>query len=437
MHPEIDIMFMKDSVDRQITGDFESLVQHIQTVGDALQRDARLVINRNVTTRAWLTGLYIVEYEQNGNDRAKYGTNLLQNLSKRLGGKSYSVTNLQNYRLFYQYYPELLPAIGAYLIERFGKDNVLPNGMEILPAQIQQTLSAKLLAAPKQQTLTAKSGDGGIQQTLSVISANADEKLVVAGVSRDGFAMSLSDGRVKAVPQMVFDRLSFSHIVLLLHVEDDLQRVFYAVEAMRGPWSVRELQRQIDSNYYVRSGWSKKPELLSRQVNGKAEKRSFSEEIKTPYVFDFLGLKEKETIDELDLQDALRSHLREFIMELGMGFCLEDEQKRLLIDDRYYKADLIFYHRILKCHVIIDLKGERLDYADVAQMNLYMEYYRQHYMQPDDNPPVGLLLCTEYGQELVEYLAPFTDPQLFVARYELELPSKEQIREFLLRENQG
>ena len=259
----------------------------------------------------------------------------------------------------------------------------------------------------------------------------------VVGFSKDGFVMSFLDGSVKAVPQMVFDRLSLTHIVQLLHLDDPLQRTFYAVEAMRGPWSVRELQRQIDTKYYERSGWSKKPELLANWVSNKAEKRSFSEEIKTPYVFEFLGLKAKDAIDELDLEDALRTHLRDFIMELGMGFCLEDEQKRLLIDDRYYKADLIFYHRILKCHVIIDLKGERLDYSDVAQLNMYMEYYRQHYMQPDDNPPVGLLLCTEYGQEMVEYLAPFTDPQLFVARYELELPSKEKIKEFLLRENTG
>ena len=135
------------------------------------------------------------------------------------------------------------------------------------------------------------------------------------------------------------------------------------------------------------------------------------------------------------LEKAIVSHLKEFIMEMGMGFCLEDEQKRLLIDDRYYKVDLVFYHRILKCHCIVELKAHRLDYADVAQLNMYMEYYRKHYMQPDDNPPVGLLLCTEYGQEMVEYLAPFTDPQLFVARYELQLPSKEKIRDFLMQEN--
>ena len=419
---------MEDGVEKYMAGDFDALVKHIQTVGDALQQDARLVINRNVTTRAWLTGLYIVEYEQNGSDRAKYGTHLLQDLSKRLGGKSYSATNLRSYRLFYLYYPELLPVVGNYLFERFA----VAKGLSFLPLQIQQSLTVKLGDDEKQQSLTAKLQKS---QSLTDELEKVSNMTVVQEVSRDGFAMVMSDGSVKAVPQVLFDRLSFTHIVALLHLDSDLQRAFYGVEAMRGPWSVRELQRQIDSKYFERSGWSKKPELLARKVSGRAEKRSFNEEIKSPFVFEFLGLQAKDAITELTLEDALRTHLRDFIMELGMGFCLEDEQKRLLIDDRYYKVDLVFYHRILKCHVLIDLKGERLDYADVAQMQLYMGYYREHYMQPDDNPPVGLLLCTEYGQEMVKYLSPFTDPQLFVARYELQLPSEEKIREFLLREN--
>ena len=366
---------MAKSVEKHVDGDFDALVKHIQTVGDALQQDARLVINRNVTTRAWLTGLYIVEYEQNGNDRAKYGTHLLQDLSKRLGGKSYGVTHLRSYRLFYSYYPELLPVIGEYLWTRFGQGT---GGVSFLPDQIQQALSAKLEDGEKQQSLIGELSDDGKQQSLIAEFAEVVGLQKVVGISRDGFAMSLADGSVKAVPQMVFNRLSFTHIIQLLHVDDDLQRTFYAVEAMRGPWSVRELQRQIDTKYYERSGWSKKPELLAKRVSGKMEKRSFSEEIKSPFVFEFLGLAAKDAITELKLQDALRDRLRDFIMELGMGFCLEDEQKRLLIDGRYYKADLIFYHRILKCHVIIDLKGERLDYSDVAQMNLYMGYYREH-----------------------------------------------------------
>ena len=206
---------------------------------------------------------------------------------------------------------------------------------------------------------------------------------------------------------------------------------------MRGPWSVRELQRQIDSNYYERSGWSKKPDLLAQKVNDKAEKPTFRQELKSHYVFEFLGLAAKNVIEEDELEQSLIDHLEEFVLELGMGFCLEARQKKLLIDDRYFKADLVFYHRILKCHCIVELKGHRLDYADLAQLNMYIEYYRRNYMQPDDNPPVGLLLCSEYGQEMVEYVTPNIDPNLFVAQYELQLPSKEKMREFLLKENKG
>lgn len=347
---------------------------------------------------------------------------MLQNLSKSLGGKSYSVTNLRSYRLIYSQYPELRPIIGRYILERFGQEKGMADEIAFLPSPIQQSLIAELQDGRKQHSVTAESASS---QGIPVITAT----------SRDGFAMSLSDGSIKAVPQMLFDRLSFTHIVQLIHIDDSMQRAFYAIEAMRGPWSVRELQRQIDSNYYIRSGWSKKPELLNQKINGTAERPTFQENIKSPFCFEFLGLSAKDAIDETDLECAIVSHLKDFIMELGMGFCLEEEQKRLLIDDRYYKADLVFYHRILKCHCIVELKAYRLDYADIAQLNMYIEYYRKHYMQPDDNPPVGLLLCTEYGQEMVEYLAPFIDPQLFVARYELQLPSKEKIRKFLMQEN--
>lgn len=404
------------------SGTFSSLIEHIQGVGEVLRHDVHVVINRNITSRAWLTGFYIVEYEQHGRDRAKYGENLIHNLSKSLGGKSYSATNLRSYRLFYLLYPELRPIVAKYLYERFGLYNneIVHRYREI--DSIQQSLIAELLGSEKKQSPTA-------ELTMR------NEQFPVRGTSPDGFAIIMDDGSVKAEPQMLFDRLSFTHIVQLLHIDEPLQRAFYAIEAMRGPWSVRELQRQIDTNYYARSGWSEKPELLSKRLNATGERPSFHQDMKSPYFFEFLGLSAKDTISEEDLEKSIVSHLREFIMEMGMGFCLEDEQKRLLIDDRYYKVDLVFYHRILKCHCLVELKAHRLDYADVAQLNMYMEYYRKHYMMPDDNPPVGLLLCTEYGQEMVEYLAPFTDPQLFVGRYELQLPSKEKIKDFLMQEN--
>ena len=319
----------------QLPENFEALVSQIKTVGEALQQDARVVINRNITAKAWLTGYYIVEYEQHGNDRAKYGEHLLQNLSKRLGGKSNSVSSLRNYRQFYTYYPELQDVIGAYLLRHFGALDYLSERLMVFPAKIHQSLISESAAEEKQQ-----SPIGEFKET------------AIAEISPDGFAMSLSDGSVKAVPQAMFDRLSFTHIVQLIHIEDSLQRAFYAIEAMRGPWSVRELQRQIDTNYYARSGWSKKPELLSQKVIRTAERPSFAQDVKSPYFFEFLGLSSKDAIDENDLETAIVSHLKDFMMELGMGFCLEEEQKRLLIDDRYYKADLVFYHRILKCHCI-------------------------------------------------------------------------------------
>jgi len=395
----------------QMSEDFDSLVRRIQNTSDALQQDARLVINRNVTTRAWLTGFYIVEYEQHGKDRAKYGDQLLKRLAEQVDRKSWSETSLKNARAFYLTFPEVSQPVAQYIVQRFGKSQSLPD----------------FFLLPDSQTIKKSQALPDFLQS----------SFKIAEVSRDGFAMLTTEGKVAPVPQMVFDRLSYTHIAILAYIDDPLKRAFYAIEAMRGPWSYRELQRQIDSSYYERSGWSKKPELLAGKVNDKAEKPTFRGELKSHYVFEFLGLAAKDTIEEDVLEQSLIDHLEEFLLELGMGFCLEARQKKLLIDDRYYKADLVFYHRILKCHCIVELKGHRLDYADVAQLNMYIEYYRKNYMQPDDNPPVGLLLCTEYGQEMVEYLSPFVDPQLFVAQYELQLPSKEKMKEFLLRENRG
>lgn len=408
--------------------DFDILVGKIQDTTRILQENARAVINRSVTARAWLTGMYIVEFEQNGQNRAKYGEQLLKNLSERLGGSSFSVSSLKKYRQFYLCYPQLLEPIGHYLLSVFHgaiSESLLSSENHILgigqPLFIQSENEAKSMALQKGQTL--------FTQFENVSNSP------VAIVSRDGFAQQLEDGTVEPVPQMLFDRISYSQFTLLIHIDDPLKRTFLAIESMRGPWSHRELKRQIASNYYERSGWSKKPELLANMVNLEAEKPSLIQDLKSPYTFEFLGLASKDVIAEDELEDAIVENFESFIMELGMGFCLEARQKKLLIDDEYKKADLVFYHRILKCHVIVELKAHELEYGDVMQLNMYIEYYRRHYMQPDDNPPIGMLLCTAYGKEMMEYLKPFTDPQLFVAQYELQLPAKEKVQEFLIREN--
>ena len=231
--------------------DFESLVNRIQNSTYALQENARMIINRNVTVRAWLTGFYIVEYEQKGTDRAKYGEQLLNKLSKQLDNKSFGLSSLKNYSQFYLYYPELIVPIVDYLRQHPLKS---------------QTLSGFLEGSENQSD--------EISRTLSGVLPN----LRSSKVSQDGFAMLTTDGDVVPVPQMLFNRMSYSNITLLLHVEDSIQRAFYAIEAMRGPWSYRELKRQIDTNYYIRSGWSKRPNLLAEKINDQIETATCKEE---------------------------------------------------------------------------------------------------------------------------------------------------------------
>ena len=377
--------------------DFDGLVAHIQQTQDVLQNNARLVINRHVTAKAWLTGYYIVEYEQKGADRAKYGEQLLKKLAEKLKDKkTFSYRTLRLYRQFYLVYNRLGLLIKKYLCGNLS---------------IGQSVIAKLKSSQNE----------GLIIWQSVIAKSSD----VVG------------NEVWVDPQELFDKLSFTHLAAILPISDPLERTFYETMAIRGTWSVRELQRQIDSNYYFRSGWSQKPEALAKLVEGKAETDTLALDIKSPFTFEFLGLQAKDVVEESDLETALITHLQDFILELGMGFCFEERQKKMLIDDRYFKADLVFYHRILKRHVIIELKANRLNYADAAQLHLYLAYYRKNIMQPDDNPPIGILLCSEVGQEMAEYSLLDLDESVFISKYQLNVPSKERMTEFLRKENEG
>ena len=377
--------------------DFDGLVAHIQQTQDVLQNNARLVINRHVTAKAWLTGYYIVEYEQKGADRAKYGEQLLKKLAEKLKDKkTFSYRTLRLYRQFYLVYNRLGLPIKKYLCGNLS---------------IGQSVIAKLKSSQNE----------GLIIWQSVIAKSSD----VVG------------NEVWVDPQELFDKLSFTHLAAILPISDPLERAFYETMAILGTWSVRELQRQIDSNYYFRSGWSQKPEALAKLVEGKAETDTLALDIKSPFTFEFLGLQAKDVVEESDLETALITHLQDFILELGMGFCFEERQKKMLIDDRYFKADLVFYHRILKRHVIIELKANRLNYADAAQLHMYLAYYRKNIMQPDDNPPIGILLCSAVGREMAEYSLLDLDESVFISKYQLNVPSKERMTEFLRKENEG
>ncbi|MGJ0872187.1 MULTISPECIES: PDDEXK nuclease domain-containing protein [Bacteroidales] len=372
---------------------FEQLAQKIITIDDSVRGVAVKTINQAVTLRNWMIGCYIVEYEQNGSDRAKYGDNLLKSLEKRIEQKGLNVTLFQLSRLFYRDYPH----IGTLVSTNYA--TTLHN----LPlSEIYATVSHKL----------------------SEIDNLAVNKKNVNNPSE----------QFNTPPEKLVSALSFSHIRELLTIEDPLVRFFYETECIRGTWSVRELRRQIVSNLHIRIGLSEDKMNAMILANSEAERYSPLLQIRDPYTFEFLGLQAKDVVTESDIEEALLGHLQEFLLELGKGFCFEARQKRIIIDGEYYFADLIFYNRLLHCNVIVELKNDEFRHEHIGQLNAYVSYYAENEMQPGDNPPVGILLCTRKGKKMVEYALGNMDNKLFVSTYQLQLPDRRQLEQFLIDE---
>lgn len=379
--------------------DFDSLYKSVSKLDVAFEDNTAKAINRNITARNWLIGFYIVHYEQKGQDRAKYGEKTLQTLSERLNKKSLSYRNLRLYRQFYLEFSSLEKPIYEYVLNEFGSEKTLISGI-------------------KQNLIEDKTVSKDLANTVCQI----------------GQSLLAQSDDLQIPPETLFTHLSYSHFTLIMGVEDAVARVFYELETIRGVWTVRELKRQIETNYFERSAISANPQKMSEYVQSKAQKMSVTDIVKNPYVYEFLGLKDREIVEESELEEALINHLEEFLMELGQGFCLESRQKRILVDDDYFFCDLVFYHRILKCHVLIDLKAAKIKYDDIAQMNLYLSYYKKNIMREDDNPPVGILMCTQAGRELVEYAKEGIDENLFVKKYKLALPKESELTEWLKKE---
>ena len=234
-----------------------------------------------------------------------------------------------------------------------------------------------------------------------------------------------------ADPDKILACLSYTHIEMLVEIDDPLKRAFYERECIQGHWSVRELRRQISTLYFERSALSRNKRKLAEQVSQKVEKDKPEFAVRDPYVFEFLGIKSKEVMGESHLEDALLDRLQDFLLELGHGFCFEARQQRINIGGEYCFIDLVFYHRILKCHVLVELKTEEFKYEHVGQLNTYVNWYRRHAMVAGDNPPIGLLLCTRKNHMKVEYAFAGMNNNLFVKKYQLELPKKEKIQKFL------
>ena len=369
---------------------FESLVGRINLIQDALQAQAAHAVNLSLTARNWLVGYYIVEFEQHGEDRAKYGEKLLKQLAKSLNRRGLGERRLYEYRLTYQVYPQLGGVVAEYVFKN-GQDEILR-----LPTAKLQT--ADLLTDEKLRLPTAK----------------------------------FTKEEWQTPADRLFYRLSATHLVLLANLKDPLKRAFYEQETIRGCWTVTELDRQVSSQYYERMGLSKDKKALQRLTIKTAQQITPREILHNPVTLEFLGMEQQDVYTETKLETAILNNLQRFLLEMGRGFCFEYRQKRILIDQDYYKADLIFYHRILKCHVIIDLKIDRFRHEYASQLNLYMNYFKHEVMQDDDNPPIGLLLCTDYGQTTVQYATEGLSQNLFVSKYRLQLPSEDDIRKYML-----
>jgi len=372
---------------------FAALVEAVRQVHEHSAAAAKRAVNTSLTLRNWLIGWYIIEYELRGADRAEYGEQVVDRLAeelKRHGVPASDRQRLYAYVGFCRAYPQIGEAVPTAWVAH------------ALPAPV--TGQAEIVRSVTGQSAEVTKGKQTVRST--------------TGISR--------------VPgQTLVDRLSYTHLELLSALDDPLKRAFYEIECIRGNWSVRELKRQIASLYFERSGLSTDKDKLAVMAHAAAEQVEPELAIRDPYVFEFLGLKPKEAVAESDLEEALLDHLQDFLLELGHGFCLEARQKSIVIGNTRGFVDLVFYHRILRCHVLVELKVDEFRHEHLGQLNTYVTWYARHMMAEGDSPPIGLLLCTQKDHALVEYAMAAIDSRLFVSRYQLELPSKEDLQRFL------
>ena len=309
-------------------------------------------VNLTMVQTYFEIGRMIVEEEQQGKDRAVYGKQLLNGLSKALSkefGKGFSITNIQQMRNFY-------------------------------------------LSYQKQQTVSANSKNE-IQQTAS---ANFT--------------------------------LSWSHYLKLMRIDDENERKFYEIESAKNNWSVRELERQYDSALYTRLTLSRdKVEIKKLSEKGLVLEKP-KDAIKDPYILEFIGLPEKSTYSESDLEQGIIDKLEHFLLELGTGFTFVARQKRISFDDKHFRIDLVFYNRMLKCFVLIDLKIGELKHQDIGQMQMYVNYYDREIRLKDENKTIGIVLCQNKSEAVVEYTLPENNEQIFASKYKTVLPSKEELK---------
>ncbi|MCM2296259.1 PDDEXK nuclease domain-containing protein [Rhodoferax sp.] len=366
------------------SADYSGMHGDIVALLEAARRTAARNVNALMTASYWEIGRRIVEFEQGGQERAEYGEALLLRLAEDLSarfGSGFSRRNLQQMRLFYLAWPT---------------------------EQIWQTPSAKSSVSPTPQPSSVE----------FLALANFETR------SRNSIDLP---SLAKAFP------LPWSAYVRLLSVKNEMARRFYETEALRCGWSVRQLDRQVNSQFYERIALSRNKAAMLKKAEAAQPDDVVTPEqaIKDPFVLEFLNLKDE--YSESELEEALIHHLADFLLELGDDFSFVGRQRRLRLDDTWFRVDLLFFHRQLKCLVVIDLKIGKFSYADAGQMHMYLNYAREHWMKPGENPPVGLVLCAGKGSAEAHYALEGLSTKVLTAEYQTVLPDEKLLADELDR----
>jgi predicted nuclease of restriction endonuclease-like (RecB) superfamily len=326
------------------THDSEALFSQIKAVLDETRSTISRTLNSTIIQAYWNVGKYIVEHEQQGEQRAEYGKYVIKSLSERLimeYGNGFTISNLKYMRQFYLCFP---------------------------------------------------------------------------------------------ISHAVRDQLSWTHYRTILKVQNEKARQFYIEECISENWSTRQLERQINTLFYERLLASKDKETVRNEIKQKEPTLLQPREIiRDPYILEFIGIPQGEHFLENDLEQMLIGKLQHFLLEMGKGFSFVARQKRISFDNQHFYIDLVFYNYLARCFVLIDLKADRLTHADLGQMQMYVNYYTRELMPPGDNPPVGIVLCTDKNEAVVKYTLPEDNKQIFASQYMTYLPSEEELKQLIQR----
>jgi predicted nuclease of restriction endonuclease-like (RecB) superfamily len=374
--------------------EYSGIYERIREILESARTGVARTVNTTQVVANWLIGRELVEGEQRGESRAEYGRRLLAELSGRLTaefGKGYSITNLEHFRDFYITYGDLIP-------------DEIPHAMR---GELKAQSSDATSRAPAQKSHAV----------------------------RGEFATDHTAGDQSWIPGRRHSNLSWTHYRVLLRVEKGDARAFYEIEAIKNNWSARELERQISSLLFERLAKSRDKAGLMKLATKGQEISAPADVFKDPVVIEFLGLPECHRLVESDLEQALINNLQAFLLELGKGFAFLSRQERITLEGDHFYIDLVFYHAVLKCYILIDLKVGKLNHGDLGQMQLYANFFDLERRTEGDNPTLGLILCTDKNDAVVKYLlGPDQSKKIFTSRYKLHLPTETELATELKRE---